>query len=329
MVNGKHPIKITVLIPTFRRSRDLERCLEALKKQTRSVDEVILVVRENDGETLGFLETRSYQPLPVVIVPVTLPGQVAALNAGIQVARGEIISITDDDTAPHPDWLERIEARFLADNSVGGVGGRDRVFHGSQLEEGSRSRVGKVQWFGRVIGNHHLGVGEAREVDVLKGANMSYRRSAIGPKRFDERLRGTGAQVHNDLAFSLALKREGWKLIYDPLVLVDHFPGDRFDRDRREEFNYRATSDKIYNETLVLLEYLSAFQRSIFLVWAVLIGTYCSFGFLQFCRFLPTEKTLAVKKFLASLQGRWQGWRTWKELSRELSDRSLPANSEI
>jgi hypothetical protein len=45
-----------------------------------------------------------------------------------------------------------------------------------------------------LIGNHHLGVGEPREVDVLKGVNMSYRRTAIADIHFDERMRGTGAQ---------------------------------------------------------------------------------------------------------------------------------------
>jgi len=27
--------------------------------------------------------------------------------------------------------------------------------------------VGKLQWFGRLIGNHHIGSGEGREVDAL------------------------------------------------------------------------------------------------------------------------------------------------------------------
>jgi len=35
---------ITVLIPTYRRPQDLARCLEALQKQTRLADEVLLVV---------------------------------------------------------------------------------------------------------------------------------------------------------------------------------------------------------------------------------------------------------------------------------------------
>ncbi len=153
--------------------------------------------------------------LPLHTVTVSLPGVVAALNAGLAAAEGDIVSITDDDAAPHPDWLEKINAHFLSDSRIGGVGGRDWIHQGDKLLDDSQQIVGKLQWFGRVIGNHHLGVGEPREVDVLKGVNMSFRQEAIGQLRFDERMRGTGAQVHFEMAFTLALKRAGWKLIYE------------------------------------------------------------------------------------------------------------------
>lgn len=307
---------ITVLIPTYRRPKDLARCLEALQKQTRPANEVLVVVRDTDTETWELLEAFNFNLLLLRPVKVSVPGQVAALNAGLDAAQGEIIAITDDDAAPYVDWLARIEVHFLLNSCVGGVGGRDWVHNGTQLEDGAREVVGRVQWFGRAIGNHHLGVGKSREVHALKGANMSYRRVAISRLRFDERLRGTGAQVHNDMAFSLALKRAGWKLIYDPMVAVDHYPAQRFDEDQRNIFNEKAFIDSVHNETLALLDYLPPAQRAVFVVWAVLVGTRKSIGFLQWLRFLPSEGLLAGQKCLASLRGRWQGWQTWKKCAR-------------
>src|SRR5690606_14115209 len=152
------------------------------------------------------------------IVEVKQSGQVHALNTGIEQSTGDILAITDDDTVPCREWLLLIEKIFSADSKVGGVGGRDWVHHDGKVVDGVKQVVGKVSWYGRVKGNHHLGAGQAREVDVLKGANMSYRRTALKSIRFDERLRGVGAQVHNDLDFSLSVKRAGWKLIYSPDV---------------------------------------------------------------------------------------------------------------
>lgn len=306
-------LTLSVVIPSYCRPKDLARCLDALKKQKRPADEVLVVVRDTDTETWTFVQTFNPEFLPLRTATVSVSGVVAAMNVGMDAACGDIIAFTDDDAAPHTNWLERIEAHFLSDRNIGGVGGRDWVYHGTQLEEGERLVVGQVQWFGRVIGEHHLGVGEAREVDLLKGVNMSFRRSAIAEMHFDQRMRGTGAQVHFELAFSLALKRAGWKLIYDPKVAVDHFPGQRFDEDQRNRFNDIALLNAVHNETLVLLENLPSTRRTVFVFWAILLGTRDSRGFLQWLRFLPKEGTLAGQKLLASLRGRWQAWETWQQ----------------
>jgi cellulose synthase/poly-beta-1,6-N-acetylglucosamine synthase-like glycosyltransferase len=306
-------LTISVVIPSYCRPKDLARCLDALKKQKRPADEVLVVVRDTDTKTWTFVQTFNPEFLPLRTATVSVSGVVAAMNAGMDAACGDIIAFTDDDAAPHTDWLERIEAHFLSDSNIGGVGGRDWVYHGTQLQEGEREVVGQVQWFGRVIGEHHLGVGEAREVDVLKGVNMSFRRSAIGQMHFDTRMRGTGAQVHFELAFSLALKRAGWKLIYDPKVAVDHFPAQRFDEDQRHRFNDIALLNAVHNETLVLLENLPSTRRTAFAIWATFVGTRDAPGFLQWLRFLPKEGTLAGQKLVASLRGRWQAWETWQQ----------------
>lgn len=268
-----------------------------------------MVVRDTDAETWQFLAQYKADNLPLHTVKVTQSGVVAALNAGLAAVEGDIVSITDDDAAPHPDWLERIAAYFTCDSRLGGLGGRDWIHHGSKLENESRLVVGQLQWFGRVIGNHHLGVGEPREVDVLKGVNMSFRKQAIGQLRFDERMRGTGAQVHFEMAFTLALKRAGWKIIYDPNVAVDHYPAQRFDEDQRNNFNEIAFINLVHNETLVLLEHLPFIRRIVFLFWAVFVGTCDSLGFVQWLRFLPSQGQLAGKKLLASWRGRWQGYK--------------------
>ena len=311
-------LTISVVIPSYRRPKDLARCLDALKKQKRRADEILVVVRDTDTETWTFVQTLNPEFLPLRTATVSVSGVVAAMNAGMDAACGDIIAFTDDDAAPHTDWLERIEAHFLSDTNIGGVGGRDWVYHGNQLEEGEREVVGQVQWFGRVIGEHHLGVGEAREVDVLKGVNMSFRRSAIKEMRFDERMRGTGAQVHFELAFCLPLRPAGWKLIYDPRVAVNHYPAKRFDEDRRNEFNDMALMNQVHNETLVLLENLPPVRRAVFLVWAILVGTQDALGFVQCLRFLPSQGSLAGQKWFASLRGRWQGWLSWRQCNRKV-----------
>ncbi|MDD1414456.1 glycosyltransferase family 2 protein [Dolichospermum sp. ST_con] len=306
----------TVLIPTYRRPQDLARCLKALQQQTKSVDQAIIVVRDTDTATQQFLNQFLSHILPLQIVTVTQPGVVAALNAGLTQVQGDIVSIPDDDAAPHPDWLAKINTHFSVNRAIGGVGGRDWVYQGDKLENGSRPIVGKLQWCGRVIGNHHLGVGVPREVDVLKGVNMSFRTQAIGKLRFDDRMQGTGAQVHFEMSFTLTLKRAGWTMIYDPSIAVDHYPAQRFDEDQRHNFNDTALINLVHNETLVLLEHLSPLRQAVFLSWSVLIGTRESLGICQWLRLFPQQRQLASKKLHASLQGRWLGYQQYRKMEK-------------
>jgi cellulose synthase/poly-beta-1,6-N-acetylglucosamine synthase-like glycosyltransferase len=299
-------MRLSVLVPTYRRTKDLERCLNALKQQCYPASEILVIVRDTDDETHSFLQEFLPGILPLRVVNVVTPGQVAALNAGLELAQGDIISITDDDAAPHSDWLEKIRLHFLADDKVGAVGGRDWVYeHGSQVALSSNSNVvvGRLQWFGRPIGNHHIGIGEAREVDILKGANMSYRREAIAGLYFNERLKGKGAQVNNDMAFSLSVKKKGWKIIYDPKCAVNHYPSPRFDEDQRGSFNFESYYNAAYNQTFILLKHQSMFEVVAYLFWSVLIGTRGCFGLLQSARFIRSQGLLAFDKLFAASSG--------------------------
>ncbi|WP_133648823.1 glycosyltransferase family 2 protein [Paraburkholderia flava] len=293
-------MKVTVLVPTFRRPADLARCLAALQRQLRAPDEVVVVARPDDDATHACLRDASVTgTLPLRIASVTQPGQVAALNCGLDAATGDVISITDDDAAPHPDWLQRIAAAFAFDPRLGALGGRDWVHEKGTILDGSRALVGKLTPSGKIIGNHHLGVGEAREVDLLKGANMSYRRAAIGAIRFDSRLRGAGAQVHNDMAFSLSVRNAGWKLVYDPRVAVDHYPAERFDDDRRDAQTLAAVRNAAYNLHLILRDQLPPMRRETAWWWYALVGTRVYPGF--------AHALLA----LTSKRGRTQ-WSRWR-----------------
>lgn len=333
-------MKMTVLIPTYRRPQDLLRCIHSLLDQTYLPDEIIVVVRDTDQETQDMLKSKLnafyhtkispkawgiYAECGYLFKVVTVykSGQVAALNAGLAEATGDIISITDDDAVPHPHWLASIQAHFMENPNVGGVGGRDWLYFGDDLQAGRKETVGRLGWFGFRHGNHHLGYGQVRSVEILKGANMSFRRAAIAHLKFDERLRGTGAQVHNDLAFSLAVKKAGWTLLYDPNVSIDHFAAPRFDEDQRHTFNETAFTNAVHNETLAVMEYLPIINRLFFGLWCLFVGNRQAFGLAQLIRFLPREGQLAVQKWRLSMIGRWQGFQTWLNQYRQLPEMTV------
>ena len=264
------PLSLAVLVPTFRRPDDLRRCLAGLAAQTRRPDRVVVVARPDDEPSRAALR-QAPAALPVETVDVERPGQVAALNAGLAAVDEDVVAITDDDSVPRPDWLERIAAAFAADERIGAVGGRDWVRHDGVPVEGAQRVVGRVTWYGRFLAFHHLGTGPARDVDFLKGANMAYRRAAL--PGFDTRLRGQGAEHLNDWAASLHVKRRGWRVRYDPAIAVDHYEGARDGLDPRLSADRSVVADFVHNQTFAAVRYLPRRKALAHLLFVTLVGT--------------------------------------------------------
>jgi len=312
-------LRISVLIATWRRPDDLRRCLAALDAQILGADEILVVVRADDAQTWAALDGVRLAAPVLRTISVDAHGVVAAMNAGLDAATGEIVAMTDDDTAPRPDWLERIHAHLEQRSDVAGVGGRDWQHLDSGIETGTQAVVAKLYPYGRLTGNQHLGSGGPREVDVLKGANMAFRRAALDGIRLDERLRGTGAQWHWELALGLAVKRAGWRLMYDPAIAVDHYLAERFDEDQRANRPLLALANEVHNETYALLRWLPWWHKITAFTYGVLIGTRRAPGALtavERCLREPDRSALRAR-FLAAQQARLAGLWTFVRASRE------------
>ena len=309
---SKEPVSIGVLIASYRRPGILLSCLRSLTKQARLADDVIVVVRDDDAETLAMLRETAVA-LPLTVIRVTTPGTVAARNAGLGACRTDVLCVLDDDTEPQAEWLEVVLRRFVEDPKLGGLGGRDRCFDGKAFDDRQEAVVGRIQWYGRMIGNHHLGYGAIREVDFLKGANMSFRAEAFSNVRFDTRLKGRGAQPREDTAFSVAVKAAGWKLAYDPAAVVDHYAAVR--DEARHYVDVQALKDEqsfrefSYNDIVSIWPALSGARRAAFVCWSVLVGTGVCPGLVQAIRYTPRLGAASWRRFFVAQQGKFMAFR--------------------
>jgi GT2 family glycosyltransferase len=228
-----------VVVPSYRRPHLLERCLDALAGQTLAPGRIVLVLRADDA---GGRAVASAHPVGAVVVTVDRPGVIAAMAAGIGRTTASWVAFTDDDAAPRRSWLEGL-ARLSCSADVGAVGGRD-VIPGQETPR--RELVGRIDRLGRVVGNHHLGIGPPRDVDVLKGVSLAVRADVLALPR-PGLLRGQGAEVHFELLTCGWVRRAGLRLVYDPTVEVDHDVGVRHDRDARGRRSWAATFDEAHN----------------------------------------------------------------------------------
>jgi cellulose synthase/poly-beta-1,6-N-acetylglucosamine synthase-like glycosyltransferase len=299
--------ELAVIIPSFRRPDGLRRCLASLDAQTLRPAEIVVGVREGDAPTLAVITACAARGLPVRGVTTRTPGVIAAMTAALSGVGSActITALLDDDATAWPDYCARIVAAFGAEARLGGFGGRDW----QPRERGTAAPVGIVQWFGRVIGNHHLGAGAARAVDLLKGACCAYRTAPLRDVGFGTHLRGVGSQWGWELRVGLAMQARGWRLVYDPALGVDHHiePRQVDDQYHRGIFKADELIVAASNETAILLEFLPWWRRAAFLLWAVLVGTRMLPGFLQLPRLLLLGEGLRWREFAATMRGRFDG----------------------
>lgn len=226
---------VSIIIVTRNRPRMVRDCLAHLEQQTVAPDEVIVVDSSTGEDTQVVLD--GYPDTVRLRISDGRNNRPLAKNLGIAHARGEVVAFLDDDSMAQPNWL-RCLLQPYADPAVGGVGGRvlDVVDAYEQRRITPEDlRIGIVEPTGKITTNFALDSGKIVEVDHFRGCNMSFRRSALQAVRgFDVRYIGTNVMEETDVC--VRVKQAGWRLLFQPTALVNHFsaPREEFDREREQ-----------------------------------------------------------------------------------------------
>jgi GT2 family glycosyltransferase len=220
-------IKLSVVIVTYNRCKDLEECLNSLLSLNEPPSEIIVV---DSNSTDGTHElVRNYH---VKFININERSMVKARNTGLQHGKGEVVAYIDDDVVVSKDWSKYILEPYEYEN-VGGVGGRvlPLGYHGKASDVPEKYRaIGKVFDNGFVLNNYDIPTQHPIEVDTLIGCNMSFRRKLLlKVGGFDENFRGSCFRDDTDI--STRVKRIEYSLIYHPKAIVWHkYKGKTVDR---------------------------------------------------------------------------------------------------
>lgn len=102
--------RVSVLIPAYNRAVLLPRAIEGVLRQTLQQFEVVVVDDGSEDDTAAVVGSFPNPPVRLVRLPVNI-GVAGARNAGISVARAELIAFLDSDDEWRPQKLERQVAR--------------------------------------------------------------------------------------------------------------------------------------------------------------------------------------------------------------------------
>lgn len=210
--------RVSVVIATYNRFKDLTDCLRSLFDEEIKPYEVIVV---DSNSTDGTENLKNL--FPIKFLSIKERNRQRARNLGISTASGEVVAFLDDDVIVHREWLKKIAEPYVNEDSVGGVGGRVIEYGASErfYISTSRNDVGRVFRDGLVIGNFDTPLKDLVDVDSFIGCNMSFRRKLLlRAGGFDENYLGTGYRDDTDLC--LRIRKFNHKLLYQSKALVWH-----------------------------------------------------------------------------------------------------------
>jgi GT2 family glycosyltransferase len=118
---------VSVIIPTYNDRDRLYLCLQALEKQSYPRDRYEVVVVDNGSDSP--LAQEDLPGFNITVAVQTTGGSYAARNAGIRIAKGEVLAFTDSDCIPGAGWIESGTQALLRQPNCGLVAGRIEVFY--------------------------------------------------------------------------------------------------------------------------------------------------------------------------------------------------------
>lgn len=223
---------VSVIIPVFQGMETLGACLDALDRQSYPAYEVVVV---DNGDNPG-IEALCRSHRRVRLCHHSTPGSYSSRNAGIGIARGQIIALTDADCVPHRDWVQS-GVEGLARNSCAMAGGR---IEPAFAREGKPSAIELCDVILHTMNQEQT----LRECTSIACANMFVRRSlfdTVGP--FNAALYSAG-----DCEFTYRVRQHGEEIGYLADAVVFHRArrslselGQRYRRFAGAEFAARTT----------------------------------------------------------------------------------------
>ena len=195
------PREVSVIIPAFNEEVGIAATVRSVAASQGVALDIIVI---DDGSTdATFVIADGLAISGVRVIRQVNAGKAAALQAGIDLARHDVVVLLDGDTVFEPQTIRRLVAP-LADPGIGAVAGNTKVGN-------RRGLLGKWQHLEYVVGfnlDRRL-YEELSCMPTVPGAVGAFRKTAI---------REAGGVPQDTLAedtdLTIAVLRAGWRIVY-------------------------------------------------------------------------------------------------------------------
>ncbi len=261
---------VSVVIAARNEERSIEQCLLSVVNQDYPADrfEVIVVDDHSVDGTVPLVEHLAEQYRSLRLVRLSSHenagrrGKPAAISAGIDTARGEIIFTTDADCVVPHRWISTVHRYFRPD--VVFAAGPVRI----APEDSILAQLDKLEVLGLITMAAGL-IGSSRPI-ICNGANLAYRKSAfLAARGFGE----NAAWCDDETIMHRIHERKLGAIAFVPEedATVGTMPASTFSSFWRQRLRWSAKGGH-YEDTGVLLSLVLLYCYFLFFLTAVIVS---------------------------------------------------------
>ena len=213
---------VSIIIPVYNQFDYTYKCLDSILKNSGDVSYEVIIADDNSNDFTVQIEKRVHN-----VVVVRNEKNLRFLrncNHAAQYARGSYILFLNNDTQVQDNWLQPLLDLIVKDSLTGMVGSK-LVYADGWLQE-----AGGIVWNDASAWNYgnrkNPGDPEynyVKEADFISGACIMIKKKlwdSIGG--FDEEF---APAYYEDVDLAFEVRRQGYKVLYQPLSVVVHFEG--------------------------------------------------------------------------------------------------------
>ena len=201
---------VSVLLPCFNESEQLHETMAVLMNSNYPNFEVIAINDGSSDDTGKILDELIHQyPKLRVAHLVENQGKSTALNAGLLMARADLLVCIDGDALLDPHAIHWLVFRFLTNEKMGGISGNPRTRNRSSL-------LGKLQ-----VGEFSSIVGMIKRTQSLYGTLFTVSGVICAFRKIAVMEAGLWAPqaMTDDVDLTLRVEAKGWAVGFEPHAL--------------------------------------------------------------------------------------------------------------
>jgi cellulose synthase/poly-beta-1,6-N-acetylglucosamine synthase-like glycosyltransferase/peptidoglycan/xylan/chitin deacetylase (PgdA/CDA1 family) len=204
-----NPHHVSVIVPAYNEEKVIGITVERILESDHHDLEVIVVDDGSHDRTAEVVHNRFGNDPRVVLLRVANGGKANALNAGMKLAKGEIVVALDADTQFQTDTIGRL-VRWFADEKVGAVAGNAKVGNRTNM-------ITRWQALEYIVAQNleRRALAALGTLTVIPGAVGAWRRTAL------ETVGGFRADtLAEDQDLTIGLQEKGYQVRFDSSAIA-------------------------------------------------------------------------------------------------------------